>query len=648
MSQTTNLGLFKHDNPATNTNAFDVKSALNDNWDKIDNSYGETLQTVDIVSNNVNNLNTQINTEISNRQNADNALEQQINGLASGSPLVANSVSEMTNTNKIYVNTSDGNWYYYNGNAWISGGIYQATQNIINENELNYFQNNYVKTSRNLLTIKEDLTLMANKNWVLHNSFKTTKLIPIDDTKTYLFKNMLSYYFTKAQHIYIFEYTSQTATPTLLNGNNAISVRGDYIYTPTTSTKFIRITYRILEYMIDDESLDINNIISNYDGNFDTLDYLFFGIGTTYTLPEKRYYNFINNKNEQLNESGDNLINKNDLLSFNYSSYNVRYDLYPRYKTTNLIKLNVGQEYTISLDNGNIIAYLKFLNENLIFQTEAGISLDVNNINVNNYTFVASYPFLIITTTQINDLMLVESDEKMSWLPYVYDNTPFEFLLNKINNIPISTNSLNNKNILFAGDSICYGYSYRNGYAGIIQQRENIVYTNIAISGTTIAKRNNRSDSILENVQNNQSTNYDFVIVEGGINDGGSANITIGNITEGYDATLNEFTYCGAMESLCKTLLTKYYNTKVGFVFCHNVKNRTNQNSYFEKGIEICKKWGVPYIDLRNYMNCNVANIADNYTSDDNNDNIHDGLHPNENGYKKYYAPIITNFIKTL
>ena len=41
MSTTTNLGLFKHDNPATNTNAFDVKTALNDNWDKIDVAYKE-------------------------------------------------------------------------------------------------------------------------------------------------------------------------------------------------------------------------------------------------------------------------------------------------------------------------------------------------------------------------------------------------------------------------------------------------------------------------------------------------------------------------------------------------------------------------------------------------------------------------------
>lgn len=40
MSQTTNLKLFKHDNPSTNENQFDVESALNENWDKIDTGYG--------------------------------------------------------------------------------------------------------------------------------------------------------------------------------------------------------------------------------------------------------------------------------------------------------------------------------------------------------------------------------------------------------------------------------------------------------------------------------------------------------------------------------------------------------------------------------------------------------------------------------
>lgn len=40
MSQTTNLKLFKHDNPSTNQNQFDIDESLNKNWDKIDNFVG--------------------------------------------------------------------------------------------------------------------------------------------------------------------------------------------------------------------------------------------------------------------------------------------------------------------------------------------------------------------------------------------------------------------------------------------------------------------------------------------------------------------------------------------------------------------------------------------------------------------------------
>ena len=41
MSETTNLKLFKHDNPSTNTNPFDVEQSLNGNWDKLDVAVGE-------------------------------------------------------------------------------------------------------------------------------------------------------------------------------------------------------------------------------------------------------------------------------------------------------------------------------------------------------------------------------------------------------------------------------------------------------------------------------------------------------------------------------------------------------------------------------------------------------------------------------
>ena len=55
-------------------------------------------------------------------------LQNQINNLVSGSPLVASSISEMVDTSRIYINTSNGYWYYYNNGSWIQGSVYQASE----------------------------------------------------------------------------------------------------------------------------------------------------------------------------------------------------------------------------------------------------------------------------------------------------------------------------------------------------------------------------------------------------------------------------------------------------------------------------------------------------------------------------------------
>lgn len=53
--------------------------------------------------------------------------------LAVGAPLVAATSSAMTDTTKIYVYTGSqsgytfGNWYYYNGSTWTSGGVYNSS-----------------------------------------------------------------------------------------------------------------------------------------------------------------------------------------------------------------------------------------------------------------------------------------------------------------------------------------------------------------------------------------------------------------------------------------------------------------------------------------------------------------------------------------
>ena len=71
-------------------------------------------------------------------------LESQIKSLASGSPLVADSIEEMTDTSRVYVNTTNGHWYTYNGTDWIDGGVYQATE--IADNSIDISKLNMQKT----------------------------------------------------------------------------------------------------------------------------------------------------------------------------------------------------------------------------------------------------------------------------------------------------------------------------------------------------------------------------------------------------------------------------------------------------------------------------------------------------------------------
>lgn len=53
MSETTYLKLFKHDNPSTNENQFDVDKSLNDNWDKLDDFAGNVNEKVQEIEGNI-------------------------------------------------------------------------------------------------------------------------------------------------------------------------------------------------------------------------------------------------------------------------------------------------------------------------------------------------------------------------------------------------------------------------------------------------------------------------------------------------------------------------------------------------------------------------------------------------------------------
>lgn len=91
-----------------------------------------------LITNRLNNQDTTLNSTLNNQNVRIEQIENKVDSVSSGSPLVASSTSGMTDTTRIYVNTTDGKWYYYDGDSWEIGGTYQSTSfgddNIISDN----------------------------------------------------------------------------------------------------------------------------------------------------------------------------------------------------------------------------------------------------------------------------------------------------------------------------------------------------------------------------------------------------------------------------------------------------------------------------------------------------------------------------------
>ncbi len=82
-------------------------------------------------------------------------IDNKVNSVASGSPLVANSINDMTNTERTYVLTTDGYWYYYNGSEWTRGDIYQSMQLGDNVVSFDNLDNILQKTINNKIEVHD-------------------------------------------------------------------------------------------------------------------------------------------------------------------------------------------------------------------------------------------------------------------------------------------------------------------------------------------------------------------------------------------------------------------------------------------------------------------------------------------------------------
>lgn len=204
---------------------------------------------------------------------------------------------------------------------------------------------------------------------------------------------------------------------------------------------------------------------------------------------------------------------------------------------------------------------------------------------------------------------------------------------------------------LFFGDSICAGGG-SNGYGypeAVKAKQPSMTAINYAVSGTCIAKNDSydvKYPSILSRIQG--STPYaDYVVLEGGFNDSWGQRNPLGTLKSGsapttsdaiktYSASLNAYQFTDALEKCICEIKLKYWGKKIFFVVPHTVNAASYANTYHSRAIEVCNKWGVIVIDLRN---CGMP------SSQDGTYNV-DGTHPSAAGYDKYFAPTIINVLK--
>ena len=219
---------------------------------------------------------------------------------------------------------------------------------------------------------------------------------------------------------------------------------------------------------------------------------------------------------------------------------------------------------------------------------------------------------------------------------------------------------LSNKTALFVGDSIQAGNNISGegalpvGWAQRLSQRYGMVSENVAQKGWALTNKetSGRSQIVTQLDKAKQST-YDFVILEGGVNDvridqdtqNPDIKIDWGTINEDPNATFSDDNIAGAMQDLIVKTQTKFPNAKIVYLINHYYgANETNMKNYVAMVKAACRVHGISYVDLSDAETYPTLEPLTKKSAE----YIPDNLHPNAAGYDLSTPVIATQLRKML
>lgn len=685
-----------------------------------------------------------------------------------GAPLVANTSSAMTDRTRIYVYTGTqsgytaGNWYYYNGSSWVSGGVYnsvavqtdetltisgRAADAAITGARLNSITNGMGIPVRIEPTWQRKTIAGTNG----YESASTTRISPVDFipapgtpviitpadgmkfslrfytdsvytaiitaqstdwiTGTYTINPPVGTYFKcniayttdgtittdEGENINIayYIYTDKTLT---LDGKPAdAKVTGEMVpgvagalnsnlnvvaFAVTTPVYTLRSPYVIMA----------NGIISEVSGGearYRVTDYIAVEYGQLIAINHScaRY----NNRNYAFYDANYNVVAKSDRESsgelqinvvrvpvpkgakFFAMSYDTQYDYPPGvqiitkwdeqtsengfFRISNINEsafttesmttttttgavvtrrglISTGQSSSYILTNaavteGDVIyvgnACAKYSNAVYCFYDISGLFIDVlenPDSASHNYVLVAPKGATSVTVSGYSTAATIKKVTKFTL------NTGVKW---------------GGKKWAAMGDSLTEVNSRASKrYMDYIADVTGISVTNLGKSGTGYLKTYNNNANFLNRV-NTIPTDSDVVTIFGSGND---CNQTLGSVS---DTGTN--TVCGCINNTIDNIRSRITGVKLGIITptpWDNYPTTTTGNkmaNYCDALVEICKRKGVPCLDLyrcSNMVPWDSTFRAAYYSKDDGN-----GVHPDENGHA-LFAPRIKAFLETL
>ena len=565
-------------------------------------------------------------------------LQEEIKAGPYGSPLVAETVEDMTDENRVYVYTGEeagyaaGNWYYWDGSAWTSGGVYNAvaveTDTTLTESGV---AADAKKTGDEIDGLKSELTEAESTTFPLMSDWKNT------NSASASYGN-----YSATVPIYARKGDILTIESTLYNSGVRLTLYNADGTNITEIAMRTSIHYRVQK--------DITSF-RFYNGGISGTDVTITIKKESDVLPITNFYD------KSAKESG--FINGSSIASGYYHSDYIPCAvgdklIYSGYNSTfgntalyfyDDEKTYLGKAYNGTLRDDGLYEFTPD-----VFST--GLSAQKNNIYYVRFNMTTGgSDTAVFYINEIPDTSLAfGQDQPDSGL--FFNKQQKEYLTS------ISASPISGKKIAYNGDSIAEsrltaGNAYNGGgYAKMIADLTGGTYVNRAMGGGILASAPGDGGStpnrcVVSDVTN-MTDDADLICFEGGINDYWRE-VPLGDYSESdYTSTVDTTTICGALESIFRQATQKWIGKPICFIIVHKITNTVysaNTAGYTfaqarEKMIGICNKYAIPYYDAFAESGLNAYNSVQNtnfLTS--NSTGEPDGCHPNENGYKKYYVP---------